>query len=57
MSFYNAKIFIDDKNAPLEAEKILSELLMQLEKQENKENKVPVLSPIPMMFLLIKWLY
>ncbi len=39
VSYYNAKIFIDDKKAPLEAEKILSELSMQLEKQENKENK------------------
>ena len=39
VSFYNAKIFIDDKKAPLEAEKILSELSMQLEKHENKENK------------------
>ena len=40
MSFYNAKIFIDDKKAPLEAEKILSELSMQLQNQENQENQV-----------------
>lgn len=64
VSFYRAKILIDDKKNPLEAEKILTELSMQLQNQkaqtenlflpENFEDSVNSLLLLS-KFLLQKW--
>ena len=64
MSYYRAKILIDDKKTPLEAEKILSELSMQLQNQENQaenllfpENFEDSVNSLLLLskFLLQKW--
>lgn len=64
VSYYRAKILIDDKKTPLEAEKILSELSMQLQNQENQaenllfpENFEDSVNSLLLLskFLLQKW--